>query len=119
MQLPQWPSFLQQPANFIPNSSLLGQVPAHDLSGIPQFPQLQAQLPSWNIAADQTGVGLPGVASNPGTLVSDMSGIEATIGENANALPTAEQFAHSLTSVANEQNIISFYAQQVTVENAA
>ena len=114
----QWPTFLQQPANFLPNSPLLGQVPALDLSRIPQFPQLQAQLPSWNIAVDQTGVGLPGVASNPGTLIGDMSGMEVVMGDNGNALPTADQFAQSLTGLADEQKIVSFYAQDVTIRNA-
>ena len=99
----QWPTFLQQPVNFLPNSPLLGQVPALDLSRLPQFPQMQGPMPSWNVAAEQTGKGVPGVASNPGTLVSDMSGIEATMGENANALPTADQFAQSLTGLADEQ----------------
>ena len=116
--MPQWPSFLQQPANFIPNSPLLGQVPALDLSRIAHFPQMQGQLPSWNIAAEQTGEGMPSVASNPGTLVSDMSGIEVPMGENANALPTADQFAQILTGLADEQKIVSFYAQDVTIRNA-
>ena len=114
MQQLQWPTFLQKPANFIPNYPLFGQVTSRDLSRIPPFPH----LPSWNIAAEQTGEGFPGVASNPGTLVGDMSGIEATMGGNANALPTADQFAQSLTSLPDEQKIVSFYAQQVTVENA-
>ena len=56
--------------------------------------------------------------SNPGMLVSDMSGIEATTGEDANAPPTADQFAQSLTGLADEQKIVSFYAQDVTVRNA-
>ena len=102
MQQLQWPPFLQQPDNFIPNSQMLGQVPALDLSRIPQFPQMQAELPSWNIASEQTGEGLPGVASNPGTLVRDMSGIEVTMGGHANALPRADQFAQSLTSLPDE-----------------
>ena len=113
MQLPQWPTFLRQHATF-----LLGQAPALDLSRIPQFPQLQAQLPSWNIAGEKTGVGLPGGACNPGTLVSDMSGMEVTMGGNANALPTVDQFAQSLMSFVDEQKIVSFYAQIVTVHNA-
>ena len=58
------------------------------------------------------------MASNPGTLVCDMSGIEVTMGGNANALPTADQFAQSLTCLADEQKIVSFYAQDVTVHNA-
>ena len=118
MQQLQWPPFLQQPANFLRNSPLLGHVPALDFSRIPQFPQIQGQLPSWNIAAEQTGEGLPSVASNHGVLVSDMSGIEATMGENANALPTADQFSQSLTVLADEQKIVSFYAQDVTIRNA-
>ena len=38
-QLPKWLPFLQQYANFIPNSPLLGQVAALDLSRIPQMPE--------------------------------------------------------------------------------
>ena len=101
------------------NSPLLGQVPVFDLSRIPQLPQMQGQMPSWNTAAEPPDEGLPGVESNPGMLVNDMSGMEATMGENADALPTADQFAQSLTSLPDEQKIVSFYAQQVTVENAA
>ena len=54
LQQPLWPTFLQQPVNFLPNSPLLGQVPALDLSRIPQFPQMQVPLPIWNIATEQT-----------------------------------------------------------------
>ena len=118
MLLPKWPTFLQQPANFIPNSPLIGQVPALDLSRFPQLPHLQAQLPSWNLAAEQTAVGFPGVASNPGRLVGNMCEMEVAMGGNANALPTADQFAQSLTSLAEEQKIVSFYAQDVTINNA-
>ena len=119
LQQTEWPAFLQPPANLLFNSPLLGQVPALDLSRIPQLPQMQGQMPSWNIAAEQTGEELPIVESNPGMLVDDMSGMEATMGENADALPTADQFAQSLSSLPDEQKIVSFYAQQVTVENAA
>ena len=113
MELPQWHTFLQQPANFIPNSRLLAQVPALHLSRISQ---LQAHLPSWNIAAQQTGVGLPGVASNPCTLVGHMSGIEVAKGGNANARTRADQFKPILTSLADEQKIVSFSAQHLTEE---
>ena len=45
VQQPEWPTFLQQPANFMFNSPLLGQVPALDFSRIAQFPQMQASCP--------------------------------------------------------------------------
>ena len=111
MQLPQWPTFLQQSAHFNPNSPLLGQVPALVLSRIPQ-------LPNWNIAAELAGAGLPGVASTSGTMIGDMSGMEVAMGDNGNVLPTENEFAQGLTSLAEEQKILSFYAQDVTVHNA-
>ena len=61
---------------------------------------------------------MTGVASNPGTLIGDMSGMELAMGGNANALPTAFQFAQSQTSLAEEKRIVSFYGQDVTVNNA-
>ena len=41
--------------------------------------------------SEEEGEELPNVESNPGMLVSDMSGMEATMGESADALPTADQ----------------------------
>ena len=61
LQQLEWPAFLQQPANLMLNSPLLGQVQALDFSRIPQFPQMQGQLPSWHTATEQTGEGLPSV----------------------------------------------------------
>ena len=78
---------------------MLGQVPALDRSRIPP-------LPSWRVTAEETGVGLPDVASNHGNMVGDMSGMEIAMGAKANALPTADQFAQRRTSLADEQKIV-------------
>ena len=59
------------------------------------------------------------MASNSGTVVGDMSAMEVAMGGNVNALPTADEFARSLTSLADEHKIVKFYAQHVTEENAA
>ena len=44
--------------------------------------------------------------------------MDVSTGGNANALPTEHEFARSLTSLADENKIDSFFAQHVTVENA-
>ena len=48
-----------------------------------------------------------------------MSGIEVAMGVNTTTLPIAGEFARILTRLADEQKIVKFYAEHVTVENAA
>ena len=97
----QWPTFLQQHVNFLANSPLLGQVPALDLCQIPQFPK-------WIVRGEQAGSVLPGVASNFGTMIGDMTGMDVAMVGNANALPIADEIAHSPPSLADERNVVQF-----------
>ena len=58
------------------------------------------------------------MASNSGTMVADMTGMEVAMGGDVNALPRADEFVQRLTSLAYESKVVQFYAEQVTVENA-
>ena len=79
-------------------------------------------MPNWEIAAEQgeqAGIGLPGVAANPGTMVADMSGMQVPMGSNVDSLRSAENSARSLASMTGEEKIVTIFAIDVTRQNAA
>ena len=78
-------------------------------------------LANWAIVSEQgapAGSGQSGVASNAGTMIVDMSGMQVVLGDNANPLPTAADFARCLHNMAEDKKIVSFFAQDVKVRNA-
>lgn len=100
-----------------PFSSPLRNPPhALDLSSTP------STATRWAIIADQiapANAGREGGASNAGTLTIDMSGIQVAIGNSASMLHTAQDFEQSLSSMAEVKPAVTFYAEDVTVRNAA
>ena len=58
------------------------------------------------------------MASNSDTMLADIFSMVLAKAGNANALPTADEFARSLLILADENKFVSFYPQHLTVENA-
>lgn len=115
IQTSQWLGVLQlPPLNPIQISALLGQDPALDLSR-------NLPLSSWAITAEQgpqASGGLPSVASPSETMNGDMSGMQVVMVGSANELHSAVNFARSLTRLSDKENVVSFNAHDVTIQNA-
>ena len=72
---------------------------------------------TWSIAQAQEGT--PGVASNSATLAGDMRRVQVLGGDPADMLPTEQDFERSLTTMQDNKPKVAFYAEDVTVKNAA
>ena len=117
-QTPQWPAIAQQPCirpNLI-SLPLLNPIPALDLSRNPSTTVILS-ITQEQIA--QESAGLPGVASNSGTLATNLSGIQGAMGNPSSMVPTAQDFERRLSSIANVKTTVTFLAESVTVANAA